>query len=1126
MKQITIKYWLLIFIFSMNYAVYVTDMPITVTQPDGTEINCYSSGDEFFNWIHDENGYTIIQSDIDGFFYFAEKVGEVLKPSQYLPIFDDPNTKNLEKWAKISETEYRKRVQNFRSTLVDRDAPTSGVVTNLNIFIRFNDEEEFSNPRSYYDDVYNKIEGPSLIDYYDEVSYGVLEVNTPHFPICELDESLSYQDPEPRSYYQPYNPVTNPNGYQNDDDRRYREHTLLKNAIEFIEPEVAEDLDIDSDNDGFVDNVSFLVYGSPGAWASLLWPHRWSLTSYDVYINDKLVSDYNFNMETGGYFTVGTICHEFFHTLGAPDLYHYYDNTSPNAVGGWDIMEQSSDPPQYMCAFMKWKYGDWIPEIPEITASGNYFMLPLSNPNNNCFKFSSPNTDTEYFVVEYRVKEGIYEINTPGEDNGLLVYRINTTVGNGNADGPPDEVYLYRVNGTLTSNGSFGQAPFSASVGRTQINDSTNPSCFLTDGSPGGLSIMNIGEAGEIIEFNFINLFLDAKLSSIIDNGDGDGVPNPGENITLNIELENFSSDIQATEIIGYLSTESEVEIPISEINFDDMSAGETVSASAEVILPESIELGIAEFSLQISANFNENGNILDYEDEIDFSFEISLDQAGFPYLTDEQIKTSPAVVDLDEDGDFEIIFGDDSGLVHCINSLGEEMSNWPFDAYDEIWGSPAVADLDEDGDFEIVVSSKSKILFILDQYGNLLTSYDSDIDEEGQWLMGTPSIGNMDDDSDLEIVFGGYSNPGWLYAINLDGTDVDGFPYELNEKIQRGIALGDFNNNGKSDMVFGTDDSNLYFLYDDLTIADGFPVNVGNDIRSAPSILDIYGNKIICFGSKDNSFYAINSDGSTRFIIPTGGDVNSSPSFLDVNDLGTAIFFGSDDGNLYAVDINGNSLVGWPQNLNDAVSASAVFANLDSDNTPEIICSNEGNKLYAFNLDGTTVDYFPIGEDNTFTGSSAVFDTDNDGDLEILTGNANGLFSIDVKELGSTENYWNLYRGNLLRNGYFESQITQNSNDETYFNPKGFGLNSIYPNPFNPSTTIGFTIPTVETYRNVSLQIYNLQGQLVETLVNAKLLEGYHQVIWNADNQPSGIYFAKLTANGFTHNQKLLLLK
>jgi len=118
------------------------------------------------------------------------------------------------------------------------------------------------------------------------------------------------------------------------------------------------------------------------------------------------------------------------------------------------------------------------------------------------------------------------------------------------------------------------------------------------------------------------------------------------------------------------------------------------------------------------------------------------------------------------------------------------------------------------------------------------------------------------------------------------------------------------------------------------------------------------------------------------------------------------------------------------------------------------------------------------------------------------------------------------LYRGNLLRNGYFESQITQNSNDETYFNPKGFGLNSIYPNPFNPSTTIGFTIPTVETYRNVSLQIYNLQGQLVETLVNGKLLEGYHQVIWNADNQPSGIYFAKLTANGFTHNQKLLLLK
>ncbi len=1113
---------MMVILLSANYAVYVTNMPTTVNQPDGTEINCFASGDEFFNWIHDENGYTIIQSEIDGYFYFAEKDDGVLKPSQYRPIVDDPSTKNLQKWVKISETEYRNRVQNFKSNLIDRDAPTSGIVTNLNIFVRFNDEEEFSNPRSYYDAVYNQVDGPSLIDYYDEVSYGVLEINTPHFPQCSLEESLSYQDAEPRSYYQPFNGVTNPNGYQNSDERKYREHTLLKNAIEFIESEVSEDLIIDSDNDGYVDNVSFLIYGAPGAWASLLWPHRWSLNTYDVYINDELVSDYNFNMETGGYFTVGTICHEFFHTLGAPDLYHYYDNTSPNAVGGWDIMEQSSDPPQYMCAFMKWKYGDWIPEIPEISTSGYYFMQPLTNPDNNCFKIPSPNSDTEYFVVEYRVKEGIYEINTPGDDNGLLVYRINTTVGDGNADGPPDEVYLYRVNGTLTSNGSFGQAPFNASTGRIQINDSTNPSCFLTDGSPGGLSLMNIGEAEEIIEFSFTNLFLNAKLQSITDNGDGDEIPNPGENITLHIELENYSSDILATNIAGYLTTTSTIEIPNSEITFENLDAGETTISEIQISIPADIELGNIPFTLQITAQFDDNG-LMDYVDEMDFDLEISLDQSGFPFATNNQIKTSPAVVDFDGNGNHSIIFGDNDGLVHLIDTGGTEQPNWPFDTGNQIWGSPAVADLNLDGEFEIIITSKSKHLYILDSNANIITDYNTDLDGNGQWLMGTPAIGNIDDDAELEIVFGGYSSPGWLYAINHDGTNVEGFPYEINEKIQRGVALADFNENGKSDIVFGTDDGNLYMIYDNATIADGFPVSVDNDIRSAPSILDIDGTKIICFGSKDDSFYAINSDGSIRFEIPTGGDIYSSPSFLDVNDFGTAIFFGSDDGYLYGVDICGTLLSGWPQYLNNPVSTSPSFANLDSDNIPEIICSNESNELFAYHLDGTLVEYFPITEENTFTGSTSVFDIDNDGDLEIFTGSSYGLESIDYKTLGYSDGYWNMYRNNLLRNGYFVSQIPQNSVDDLELLPNDFILSSVYPNPFNPVTTISYQLPSPSS---VLLAVYNVNGQLIETLVKTNIEAGYHSIVWDATEFSSGIYLIHLKVDNQTKVTKAVLLK
>ena len=186
-----------------------------------------------------------------------------------------------------------------------------------------------------------------------------------------------------------------------------------------------------------------------------------------------------------------------FHSLGSPDLYRYYDNTI-EPVGPWDVMAYNTNPPQHMGAYMKYKYGQWISSIPTITTSGTYSINPLTLSANNCYRINSPYSSTEYFVVEYRKWASTFENNVPGE--GLLVYRIDTTTS-GNAGGPPDEVYVYRPNGTLTQNGSMYSAHYSQSVGRTAINDSTNPSSFLSTGGKGGLDISNVGTAGDTISF-------------------------------------------------------------------------------------------------------------------------------------------------------------------------------------------------------------------------------------------------------------------------------------------------------------------------------------------------------------------------------------------------------------------------------------------------------------------------------------------------------------------------------------------------------------------------------------------------------------------------------------------------
>jgi hypothetical protein len=90
---------------------------------------------------------------------------------------------------------------------------------------------------------------------------------------------------------------------------------------------------------------------------------------------------------------------------------------------------------------------------------------------------------------------------------------------------------------------------------------------------------------------------------------------------------------------------------------------------------------------------------------------------------------------------------------------------------------------------------------------------------------------------------------------------------------------------------------------------------------------------------------------------------------------------------------------------------------------------------------------------------------------------------------------------------------------------PETVHLYSNYPNPFNPVTTIRFDIP-VETYQNTSLQIFDITGRMVETLVNKKLEPGQHEIQWNASQHSSGVYFLRMNAVSFTKTQKMILLK
>lgn len=88
---------------------------------------------------------------------------------------------------------------------------------------------------------------------------------------------------------------------------------------------------------------------------------------------------------------------------------------------------------------------------------------------------------------------------------------------------------------------------------------------------------------------------------------------------------------------------------------------------------------------------------------------------------------------------------------------------------------------------------------------------------------------------------------------------------------------------------------------------------------------------------------------------------------------------------------------------------------------------------------------------------------------------------------------------------------------------PKSYLLGQNYPNPFNPTTTIDYSIPKAS---NVLLQVYNVLGQKVETLVNKYESPGNYDVKFNGSELPSGLYFYRLWAGNFISVKKLALMK
>jgi hypothetical protein len=515
----------------------------------------------------------------------------------------------------------------------------------------------------------------------------------------------------------------------------------------------------------------------------------------------------------------------------------------------------------------------------------------------------------------------------------------------------------------------------------------------------------------------------------------------------------------------------------------------------------------------------------------------------GWPQDTRDLCWASPAASDIDGDGDPEIFAFDIDGILYAWHHDGTELrdgdsdpgTNGPFfyrDRSDTLgWhaSTPAFADIDEDGLPEIIMCSPTDSIYCLNEDASYVPGWPVPVVEEGANVSASPAVGDIDDDGHQEVVV--QNSSGMVYGLNHDGSYMTGWPqwvYSANF-FMGSPALGDLTGDGKLEVVIPAMNGYCH-IFDYLGV-------------SLPGWPQAYNRH--------------------------GGPTESSPTIADLNGDGSLdIVLGCEEGILNAWDIGGSHLPGFPIYLSGNIRGTPMVRDLDMDADLELVAACWDRYIYIWDLDGAWHrDYVAW---NGFHGNIhntgwAGYEQLTGAEIMTLTHRlVDGSIELNCLVLPTVER-WDLYRKEsgsdyrLLGRGlsadeagivlYVDRTVEEGASylyklvaedrPDLYIETEQITvpvasarLYQNHPNPFNPSTTIPFTVPGVEGSRSrVSLIVYDIRGAHVKTLADEAYPTGRHSVQWDGKNQrgesvASGIYFVRLGVGGSVSTRKMVLLR
>ncbi len=281
--------------------------------------------------------------------------------------------------------------------------------------------------------------------------------------------------------------------------------------------------------------------------------------------------------------------------------------------------------------------------------------------------------------------------------------------------------------------------------------------------------------------------------------------------------------------------------------------------------------------------------------------------------------------------------------------------------------------------------------------------------------------------------------------------------------------------------------------------------------VESSPAI---GADGTVYVGSKDKNLHAINPDGTEKWTFATGAAIYASPAI----GVDGTIYIGSSDSKFYAVNPDGtekwhittDSFIPFMHEDSPAIGADGTIYVTAMDTAQ----STYKRFFYAINPNGTIEWRFDA---DAIQGQIAIAD-----DGTIYLGSQDGtLYALYSNSHGLANSPWPRFHHDNKGTGNVNSPTSIRQINSAI--PQDFKVSQVYPNPFNPTAHIQFSLNKAV---HVRVTVYNAAGQAIAHIMDAQKPAGTYEMNWNAASYGSGLYFIQVKANGLVQTRKALLVK